>query len=121
MKNLMNVALVLFTLALLTGSMFGQERKLDGTGNPDAPKFNWVDADGDGICDNTGLGLDAYKSQNRKMNKGGNKGTGSSDGTGNGYGDGSGVRPQDGTGFGKMNGGNKGGGNSNLQKGNGRN
>ncbi len=66
MKNLINVALVLFTLALLSSSMFAQDRKLDGTGNPDAPKYNWVDADGDGICDNTGLGLDANKSQMKK-------------------------------------------------------
>ncbi|MBU0475816.1 MAG: hypothetical protein KKF62_16845 [Bacteroidetes bacterium] len=120
MKNLMNVALVLFTLALLTSTMFGQVRKLDGTGNPDAAKINWVDANGDGICDNFGTDLQGVGSQSR-MNKGVNKGTGVCDGTGSGLGDGSGVRPQDGTGFGKKNGG---GvcvdGTSALQKGSGR-
>lgn len=111
MKNLLNVALVLFAVALLSNSVFAQERKLDGTGNPDAPKFNWVDVDGDGICDNTGLSLDAYKRMNRQ-----NNGSGIGDGSGKGFGDGSGVRPQDGSGFGKINGGNKGNGGTSLKK-----
>jgi hypothetical protein len=85
MKNLMNVALVLLTLTLLSGTMLGQVRLLDGTGNPDAPKLNWVDADGDGICDNFGTELQGVNSQ-MKMNKGVNKGTGLGDGTGAGYG-----------------------------------
>ncbi len=118
MKNLMNAAIVIFTVALLTGTMFAQERKLDGTGNPDAPKVNWVDVDGDGICDNFGTELQGANSQSRKMNKGQNKGNGAGDGTGNGYGDGSGMRPQDGTGFGKMSG--TGDGTSAFQKGSGR-
>jgi len=118
MKNLMNAAIVLFTIALLTGTMFAQERKLDGTGNPDAPKTNWVDVDGDGICDNFGTDLQGANSQSKKMNKGLNKGTGAGDGTGSGYGDGSGMRPQDGTGFGKMSG--TGDGTSTFQKGSGR-
>ncbi len=88
MKNLMNVALVIFALALLTGSVFGQQ----GVGNVDAPRINWVDADGDGICDNVGLDLEGAKIQKGKLN-GGNGGTG--------LGDGSGIKPLDGTGFGK--------------------
>ncbi|MDA3861818.1 MAG: hypothetical protein PF445_11405 [Melioribacteraceae bacterium] len=120
MKNLMNVTIVLFTLALLTGSLFAQERKLDGTGNPDATKINWIDLDGDGICDNFGTDLQGANSQNKKMNKGLDKGTGAGDGTGNGFGDGTGVRPLDGTGFGKMNGGSSADGTTTLQKGSGR-
>ncbi len=54
------------------------------------------------------------------MNKGANKGTGVGNGTGNGYGDGSGVRPQDGSGFGKMNGGSQANSGVSLQKGSGR-
>lgn len=122
MKNLMNLAIVLFTIALLTGTMFAQERKLDGTGNPDAPKVNWVDEDGDGVCDNFGTELQGANSQNRKMNKnmnkGQNKGTGVCDGTGNGFGDGSGLKPQDGTGFGRTSGTSD--GTSTSQKGSGR-
>lgn len=97
MKNLMNVALVLFAVSLLSSTMFGQVRLLDGTGNPDAPRLNWVDANGDGICDNVGTDLQGLNGGVKKMNKGLNKGTGLGDGTG--------VRPQDGTGFGKKNGG----------------
>ena len=94
MKNLMNVAIVLFTVALFTGTMFGQQGLGDGTGNPDAPRLNWVDLDGDGVCDNFGTDLQGSKSQL-------NKGTGLGDGTGAGFGDGSGLKPQDGTGFGR--------------------
>ena len=101
MKNLMNLAIVLFTITLFTGTMFGQQLLGDGTGNPDAPRTNWVDADGDGICDNFGTDLQGSNSKNMKMNKGLNKGTGVGDGTGNGFGDGSGIKPQDGTGFGR--------------------
>lgn len=110
MKNLMNVAIVLFTLTLLTGTMFGQQGLRDGSGNPDAPRINWVDSDGDGICDNVGTDLQGTKISNRKMNKGLNRGSG----------DGSGVRPQDGTGFGKRNGDCTLDGTSALQKGSGR-
>ncbi len=116
----MNVAIVLFTVALLTGTMFAQERKLDGTGNPDAPKVNWVDEDGDGVCDNFGTELQGANSQNRKMNKRQNKGNGSRNVTGNRYGDGSGLSPQDGTGFGRKNGTSTSDGTSTFQKGSGR-
>jgi len=115
MKNLMNVALVLFAVALLSNTMFGQVRLLDGSGNPDAPRLNWVDADGDGICDNVGTDLQGFTKGNKNLNKGKNKGNGGS------YGDGSGVRPQDGTGFGKKKGdGICVDGTSALQKGSGR-
>jgi hypothetical protein len=51
---------------------------------------NWVDADGDGVCDNFGT-------VNQGQSNG--KGYGLKDGSG------AGVRPQDGTGYGKLNGG----------------
>ena len=65
-------------------------------------RTNWVDLDGDGICDN-------YSSADRarKMNAYGGKGMGAQNGlmsfgNGSGYrfGDGSGLHPQDGTGLG---------------------
>lgn len=93
MKNLMNVAIVLFTVALLTSTMFGQQG--NGGKNIDSPKLNWVDVDGDGICDNVGTDVQTGKVNLGKMNKG-NGGTG--------LGDGSGIRPQDGSGFGKKTG-----------------
>ncbi|MFH1198348.1 MAG: hypothetical protein V1720_21785 [bacterium] len=67
----------------------GKGNGTPGSGNPDAPKVNWVDANGDGICDNFGT-------TNQGSGKG--KGYGKKDGTGNH------VRPQDGTGYGKKGG-----------------
>ena len=115
MKNLMNLAIVLFTITLLTGTMFAQQQLGDGTGNPNAPRTNWVDANGDGICDNFGTDLQGANSKRMKMNKGLNKGTGAGDGTGNGLGDGSGLKPQDGTGFGRKGSGNANGGSALLR------
>ncbi|MBU0474695.1 MAG: hypothetical protein KKF62_11085 [Bacteroidetes bacterium] len=92
MKNLMNVAIVLFTVALLTSTMFAQQG--NGGKNIDSPKINWVDADGDGICDNVGSDLGGEKVFLGKL-----KGNG-----GTGLGDGSGIKPQDGSGFGKKTG-----------------
>jgi len=74
-------ATVLFTIVFFNSSTNAQT-----TGNGHGAKINWVDANGDGICDNVGTALQGV---NR---------------TGKGYGkkDGTGVRvqPQDGTGFG---------------------
>lgn len=56
----------------------------------------FVDADGDGICDNFGSKLGQGKGKMGTMR---GKGYGPGDGTGN-----KGVRPQDGTGFGAGNG-----------------
>ena len=65
-------------------------------------KKNWVDLDGDGICDNY-----SSASRVRNMKAYGGKGMGSQNGlksfgNGSGYrfGDGSGLHPQDGTGLG---------------------
>ena len=118
MKNLMNLAIVLFVVSLLTGSMLAQQGL--GPQNLDSPRTNWVDADGDGICDNVGTDLQGANSKAMKMNKGANKGTGVGDGTGSGFGDGSGVRPQDGTGFGRKSGSVSDDGTVTLQKGSGR-
>jgi hypothetical protein len=54
---------------------------------------NWIDADGDGVCDNFGTS---------NQGQGNGKGYGLKDGSG------AGARPQDGTGFGKLNGGGNG-------------
>lgn len=95
MKRLMNLAVILLVLAVFTSTTFAQEvntqaRKMvkaqtmqDGS----QTGVNWVDADGDGICDNYGT-----------ENQGSGKGYGIKDGSG------SRVRPQDGTGYGKVNG-----------------
>ena len=56
-------------------------------------KTNWVDVDGDGICDNVGQ-------NNKRGNKQGMKKMRNNKGN---FGDGSGLKPKDGTGFGKMN------------------
>ena len=65
-------------------------------------RTNWVDLDGDGICDNY-----SSAARVRNMNANGGKGMGlqkalKSFGNGSGYrfGDGSGIHPQDGTGLG---------------------
>ena len=51
---------------------------------------NWIDEDGDGICDNYAKNTkgNQFKGSKSKQNKKGK------------FGDGSGLRPQDGTGFG---------------------
>lgn len=102
MKNLMKFAIVLFSVALLSSITFAQEAQT--VKNVKNQNANWVDANGDGICDNFGTDLQGSKNQNRKANKGVNKGSGKGFGNGNANGDGTGIRPQDGTGFGKKNG-----------------
>ncbi len=97
MKRLINLSVILVLLSVFSTTAFAQEQTtqsrklvkaqtLQGT---TGQGINWVDADGDGICDNFGT-------ENQGMGNG--KGYGLKDGSG------SGVRPQDGTGYGKMNG-----------------
>ena len=105
MKRLINLAVILLVLSVLTSSIFAQQetnqqnrkqvkaQTLQGT-NTQGP--NWVDADGDGICDNVGT---SARKQLNGVNGNGQKGNKKG-----GLGDGSGARPQDGTGFGKVNG-----------------
>ena len=103
MKNIMKLVAVIFVVGILSNSLFAQEvQTAKNVKKAQVQQSNWVDANGDGICDN-GTGT-AQGTQNKKMNKGANKGTGQGQALGNGHGDGSGQRPQDGTGFGKKNG-----------------
>ena len=89
MKRLALLTSVLFLAVLFTSNSFAQTTPA-GPGKGPGTKVNWVDADGDGICDNVGT-------SNQGVNRSG-KGYGKKDGTGNP------VRPQDGTGFGKKGG-----------------
>jgi hypothetical protein len=103
MKNTMRLFIVLFFIALISNVTFAQEA---GNANKkQIKKANWVDADGDGICDNVGTASQGSK-KNKKVNKGDKKGKGQglTNGNINGKGDGSGLRPQDGTGFGRKSG-----------------
>jgi len=97
MKRLINLSAILVLLSVFTTTAFAQD---DIKPNNEAKMVqaqkmvkvqteNWVDADGDGICDNAGTDM---------QGQGNGKGYGKKDGTGNG------AKPQDGTGFGKMNG-----------------
>lgn len=88
MKRLALLTSVLFLAMLFTSNSYAQSTP-SGNGKNFGAKTNWVDADGDGICDNFGT--------NQQANKSG-KGYGKKDGTGNP------ARPQDGTGFGKKGG-----------------
>jgi len=102
MKRLVNLSVMLLVMSLFTTSLFAQEEtnvqnrdmvKAQTMQGTQTQARNWVDADGDGICDNVGTGVgQQLKGANAKGNvKGNRKG---------GYGDGSGIRPQDGTGLG---------------------
>ena len=64
--------------------------------------LNWVDENGDGICDNYGTENQGSKQGLGRKGKG--QGLNNGTGTRGGFGDGTGVRPQDGTGFGRKGG-----------------
>lgn len=109
MKRLINLSVILVTVFFFTSAVTAQTQ----TGNQSGLKNNgvnktqsqWVDANGDGICDNFGTANQGSGKAMRgsgKMNK--NNGQGAGQGLGKGLGDGSGIRPQDGTGFGRGNG-----------------
>lgn len=85
MKRTIIFAAAIFTMALLTSSVNAQTAD-PGTGQQPGTKVNWVDANGDGICDNVGTSAQG-------VNRSG-KGYGKKDGTGIQ------ARPQDGTGYG---------------------
>ncbi len=74
---------VVFSVLFLASTANAQTT---GSGQGKGVKTNWVDANGDGICDNFGT------SNQGSMNSG--KGFGKKDGTGNP------LRPQNGTGYG---------------------
>lgn len=100
MKHLLNSSLAILIALVFSTSLFAQT---DASGDKVQNKFmkqyksNWVDADGDGICDNFGTENQGQKMRNGATNNRQNF-------SGNRYGDGSGIRPQDGTGFGPGNG-----------------
>jgi hypothetical protein len=88
MKNALFLTIaILFSVVLLSTNVNAQTT---GKGNSKAPKTNWVDKNGDGICDNVGTA--------NHGNKGTGKGYGKKDGSGNP------LSPADGTGFGKKGG-----------------
>ncbi len=109
MKRLINLSVFLLTVAVLTSTAFGQTNssmKQVKAQNMVNSQLQWIDLNGDGICENFGTENQGSGNALRggKMNKGNANGTGQGLGNGNGYGDGSGTRPQDGSGFGKGNG-----------------
>ena len=115
MRRILNLSVIAITAVMLSGAAYAQSTSQNQNKNQVKAKVqtngtqlrtNWVDVDGDGICDN-------YSSAARVRNMNGNgvKGTGlqnfgNSLGNGSGYrfGDGSGLHPQDGTGLGFKNG-----------------
>jgi hypothetical protein len=83
----------LFTLAILLSLTFftsTSHAQNVGRGNQSAVKTNWVDLNGDGLCDNVGTTAQGSSQVG--------KGYGKKDGNGTQ------TRPQDGTGFGKKGG-----------------
>jgi hypothetical protein len=113
MKRLINYSVIVLVLTVFAGSIFAQSDKSVKQNKAQEKvkketQTQWVDKDGDGICDNSGT---VNQGQGRKGNNSAKgKKNGNMSGK-NGYGDGSGIRPQDGTGFGKGNGSGKGTGN----------
>lgn len=90
-----NTALITIAILLsLTIFTSGANAQSSGRGNQTAVTTNWVDLNGDGLCDNVGTSLQG-------SSKAG-KGYGKKDGSGLA------LRPQDGTGFGNK------GGNANV-------
>ena len=100
MKRLINLSAILALSLVFTTAAFAQDENQNTNQNRKMVKAqtmqatgtqsdNWVDADGDGICDNFGT---------ERQGQGNGKGYGLKDGSG------AGLKPQDGTGFGKMNG-----------------
>ena len=86
-----NAAIFTFAILLsLTIFATTSSAQSNGRGNQSAVKTNWVDLNGDGLCDNVGTSL---QGSNQTA-----KGYGKKDGSGTQ------VRPQDGTGFGKKGG-----------------
>jgi hypothetical protein len=102
-----------FATALLVASVsHAQTAPATGNGKPVTVGPNFVDSDGDGICDNctgTGQGTQARRG---KSGTGGKGGYGPGNGTGN-----QGVGPRDGSGFGPGTGGCDGTGPKGQQRG----
>lgn len=103
MKRLINLSVLFAALFIFTSAAVAQQGNGPQGNKGLNPQSQWVDANGDGICDNFGTDKQGSGKALRgsgKMNK--NNGQGA--GQGKGLGDGSGIHPQDGTGFGRGNG-----------------
>ncbi len=84
---------IIFTIAVVLSTVFFASTSYAqtvGAGNKNAVKTNWIDLNGDGLCDNVGTSL-----QGSRLSS---KGFGKRDGSGTA------IRPQDGTGLGKKGG-----------------
>ncbi|MBN1302548.1 MAG: hypothetical protein JW995_15125 [Melioribacteraceae bacterium] len=99
MKRIINFSVIFAALLLFSSTAFAQTTVGTGLGS-NGQGLNWVDADGDGICDNFGTanqgssnGAKGAKKMNRMNGQGGQ-------GLAKGFGNGTGLRPQDGTGLG---------------------
>lgn len=92
MKRLTIVAGALGTLILLAGAARAQAPNPPASQPPAAPGASFVDANGDGVCDNcTGTPQGSGKKARR-----GKSGAGPGNGTGN-----QGIGPRDGSGYGR--------------------
>ena len=116
MRRIFNLSVIAIVAVMLSGAAYAQSSsqfhymkqvKAQVGTNGVQLRTNWIDVDGDGICDNY-----SSAARVRNTNANGGKGmglqnTGNSLGNGSGYrfGDGSGLHPQDGTGLGFKNGG----------------
>ena len=99
MKRLINLSIIMLVFAFFSTTMFAQSRNMNQNKNQlknTTGQFgnsqranNWIDANGDGICDNYGTV---------------NQGRGNGHGYGLKDGSGAGVRAKDGSGFGRKNG-----------------
>jgi hypothetical protein len=87
MKKLAILAVAVLALTFLATNSNAQSQT---KGNHGVVKINWVDLNGDGICDNVGTSVQGTSKAA--------KGFGKKDGSGNP------VRPMDGTGYGSKNG-----------------
>jgi len=107
LTSILAILIAVFFVSSISAQSQGQNRKQTKSGVTNVQnQVNWVDADGDGICDNVGT-----------ANQGSGKGYGIKDGTH------SGTKPQDGTGYGKKGSSSKNSGNGQKgsQSGKGRN
>jgi hypothetical protein len=98
MKRLINLSIAMLVFSFFATTAFAQSKNMDQNRNQfknttsqfgNSQRANWVDANGDGICDNFGT---------VKQGNGNGHGYGLRDGSG------AGVKPQDGTGYGRKNG-----------------
>jgi hypothetical protein len=93
MKRLVIFAAALGAVMVLAGAASAQTANPPATNTPTAVGPNFVDANGDGICDNcTGTGQGKGQGQKARKGKGG---YGPGNGTGN-----QGAGPRDGSGYG---------------------